>query len=74
MDTGICPPPLPPKIKKSDTVNRREISFKNHRAKFHDDRTQNEGALGFFQALKYLLQGRLTKCPVTLSLGRTYVR
>ena len=26
------------------------------------------------QALKYLLQGRLTKCPVTLSLGRTYVR
>ena len=26
------------------------------------------------QALKYLLQGRLTKCPMTLSLGRTYVR
>ena len=26
------------------------------------------------QALKYILQGRLTKCPVTLSLGRTYVR
>jgi hypothetical protein len=26
------------------------------------------------QALKYLLQGRLTKFPVTLSLGRTYVR
>jgi hypothetical protein len=25
------------------------------------------------QALKYLLQGRLTKCPMTLSLGRTYV-
>jgi hypothetical protein len=26
------------------------------------------------QALKYILQGRLTKCPMTLSLGRTYVR
>jgi hypothetical protein len=26
------------------------------------------------QALKYLSQGRLTKCPMTLSLGRTYVR
>jgi hypothetical protein len=26
------------------------------------------------QALKYLFQGRLTKCPVTLSLGRTYVQ
>jgi hypothetical protein len=25
------------------------------------------------QALKYLLQGRLTKCPMTLSLVRTYV-
>ena len=25
------------------------------------------------QALKYLLQGRLTECPMTLSLGRTYV-
>jgi hypothetical protein len=25
------------------------------------------------QALKYLLQGRLTKCPMTLSLGRTYM-
>jgi hypothetical protein len=25
------------------------------------------------QLLKYLLQGRLTKCPMTLSLGRTYV-
>jgi hypothetical protein len=25
------------------------------------------------QAIKYLLQGRLTKCPMTLSLGRTYV-
>ena len=24
------------------------------------------------QALKYLLQGRLTKCPMTFSLGRTY--
>jgi hypothetical protein len=23
------------------------------------------------QALKYLLQGRLTKCPMTLSLGRS---
>jgi hypothetical protein len=31
-------------------------------------------ALRFRQALKYLLHGRLTKCPVTLSLGRTYVR
>jgi hypothetical protein len=26
------------------------------------------------QALKYIFQGRLTKCPVMLSLGRTYVR
>jgi hypothetical protein len=25
------------------------------------------------QAIKYILQGRLTKCPMTLSLGRTYV-
>jgi hypothetical protein len=33
------------------------------------------GVLAFEnQALKYLLQGRLTKCLMTLSLGRTYVR
>ena len=31
--------------------------------------------LSLYQALKYpVLQGRLTKCPMTLSLGRTYVR
>jgi hypothetical protein len=28
----------------------------------------------YVQALKYILQGHLTKCPMTLSLGRTYVR
>ena len=25
------------------------------------------------QALKYVFHGRLTKCPMTLSSGRTYV-
>jgi hypothetical protein len=55
----------------NDLISRR---IGNHRT-IPDTRHERYGKnMHLYQALKYLLQGRLTKCPVTLSLGRTYVR
>ena len=44
----------------------------NHYTILHNSH-HRQGLTAEIQALKYLLQGRLTKCPMTLSLGRTYV-